>query len=171
MPQSKVRSAPLDSPSLCEDTLPLKEGIGKEIRKLHDTALQHLRALKLMGYEPSGPFTSALELKLDHGTIFEWQKHSQKSESVPYYQDLLNFLNLRAQATESTTTDGSNKRLKHDAPYTKTDFATGGTVASYATNTDLFSSQYILCKPDKHPLCVCPCLKTCLMKQRLLLLR
>ena len=33
---------------------------------------------------------------------------------------------------------------------------TGGTVASHATNTDLSSSQCILCKPDKHPLYACP---------------
>ena len=59
---------------------------GREICKLHDTVLQHLRALKSMGYESSGPFiTSAL-------TMFEWQKHSQNSEGVPHYQDLLDFL-------------------------------------------------------------------------------
>ena len=138
------------------DTPPLKEGTGKEIRKLHDTVLQHLRALKSMGYEPSGPFiTSALELKLDQSTMFEWQKHSQKSEGVPHYQDLLDFLNLRAQATESTITDSSNKRLRHDASFTKRGFSTGGTVASHATNTDLPYGQCILCKPDKHPLYAC----------------
>ena len=76
--------------------------------------------LKSMGYEPSGPFiTSTLELKLDQATVFEWQKHSHKSVGVPHYQDLLDFLNLRAQATESTITDGSNKGLKHDTPYTR----------------------------------------------------
>ena len=48
------------------DMPPLKNGSGKELRHLHDTALQHLRALKSMGLEPSGPFlTSILELKLD----------------------------------------------------------------------------------------------------------
>lgn len=139
------------------DTPPLKEGTGKEIRKLHDTVLQHLRALKAMGYEPSGPFiTSALELKLDQGTMFEWQKHSQKSEGVPHYQDLLDFLNLRAQATESTIADSSSKRLKDDAPYVKRGFSAGRTVASHATNTDLPSGQCFLCKPDKHPLYACP---------------
>jgi hypothetical protein len=39
---------------------------GRELHRLHDTVQQHLRALKAMDYEPSGPFiTSALELKLD----------------------------------------------------------------------------------------------------------
>ena len=51
---------------------------------------QHLRALKSMGYEPSGPFVaSILELKLDQTTLFEWQKHSQSSASIPHYRELL----------------------------------------------------------------------------------
>ena len=41
----------------------MREGSGKEIRQLHDTASQHLRALRTMGHEPSGSFiTSLLEL-------------------------------------------------------------------------------------------------------------
>ena len=52
----------------------LKDGSGKELRRLHDTAQQHLRALKAMGHEPPGPFiTSLLEIKLDTNTILEWQ--------------------------------------------------------------------------------------------------
>ena len=31
---------------------PLKEGSGKELRRLHDNVQQHLRALKAMDYEP-----------------------------------------------------------------------------------------------------------------------
>ena len=50
----------------------LKDGTGKELCRLHDTAQQHLRALKAMGYDPPGPFiTSLLELKLDMNTMFE----------------------------------------------------------------------------------------------------
>lgn len=42
---------------------PLKEGNGKELRMLHDTAQQHIRALKCMGHEPSRTFlTSLLQL-------------------------------------------------------------------------------------------------------------
>ena len=45
---------------------PLKDGSGKELRGLHNIVQQHLRALKTVDYEPSGPFiTSILELKLD----------------------------------------------------------------------------------------------------------
>ena len=64
----------------------LKDGTGKELRRLHDTAQQHLRALKAMGYDPPGPFiTSLLELKLDMNTMFEWQRHSQESTDVPHF--------------------------------------------------------------------------------------
>ena len=70
------------------DAAALKEGTGKELRHLHDAVQQHLRALKAMDYEPSGPFiTSILELKLDTSTRFEWQKHSQGSSEVPPYQE------------------------------------------------------------------------------------
>ena len=78
----------------------LTEGNGKELRRLHDVVQQHLRALKAMDCEPPGQFvTSILELKLDQNTMFEWQKHSQ--DSVPHYNDLLGFINLRAQASET----------------------------------------------------------------------
>ena len=67
--QAHVRAV-LDAPSL-------KDGNGKELRRLHDAINQHLRALKAMDYEPSGPFiTSIFELKLDTNTMLEWQKYS-----------------------------------------------------------------------------------------------
>ena len=55
------------------DAPSLKEGTGREIRKLHDTVQQHLRALRSMDYEPTGAFlTSLLQLKLDSTTLLEW---------------------------------------------------------------------------------------------------
>ena len=86
---------------------PLKDGNGKELRRLHDVLQQHLRALKSMDHEPSGSFiTSMIELKLDQSTMFEWQKFSQKfTDDVPHYNDLLEFLNLCAQACVTCTLD------------------------------------------------------------------
>ena len=50
----------------------LKEGNGKDLRRLHNVCSQHLRALNAMGYDPSGPFvTSLIESKLDTSTMFE----------------------------------------------------------------------------------------------------
>ena len=76
---------------------------------------KNLRALKFMGYEPSGPFiTSVLELKLDAGTMFEWQKHTNSSTDVPYLNHLLEFVNLRAQASEHAVTDNNKRTTSND---------------------------------------------------------
>ena len=84
----------IDAPSVCDSS-------GKELRRLHDIAQQHIRALKSLGEEPSPAFiTSVLELKLDSNTMFEWQGHSQSQTEVPYYQEILKFLDYRAQASE-----------------------------------------------------------------------
>ena len=54
------------------EATPLKDGMGKEIHALHDIIVQHLRALKSLGHEPSQAFiTSLLEMKLDSITMFE----------------------------------------------------------------------------------------------------
>ena len=51
---------------------PLKEGSGRELRRLHDVVQQHLHALKAMDCEAPGPFImSVLELKLDSNTMFK----------------------------------------------------------------------------------------------------
>ena len=85
------------------DTPPLKEGNCRELRKLHDNVQQHVRALKTLGCDLPGTFiTSMIELKLDVDTLFEWQKHSQKSTVVPHYESLLEFIDLRAQASETS---------------------------------------------------------------------
>ena len=139
------------------EAAPLKEGTGKELRKLHDTVQQHLRALKSMGHDPSGPFiTSTIELKLDQSTMFEWQKHSQKSDSIPPYQDILEFLNLRAQATESSIAEHSNKRLKHDSHLNRRNFTSGGAILSCAANAESPPNRCVVCKAEKHPLYACP---------------
>ena len=80
----------LDAPSL-------KGGNSKELRRLHDVAKQHLRALKVMKYETFASLvTSVLEFKLDHTTMFKWQQHTQDSNTVPDFDDLLEFLDVRA---------------------------------------------------------------------------
>lgn len=60
------------------DAPQVRDGSGKEIRRLHDIVQQHIHALTSLGEEPSPPFiTSIIELKLDSTTMFEWQRHSQ----------------------------------------------------------------------------------------------
>ena len=75
--QAHVRAI-IDAPSL-------KDGNGRELRRLHDVANQHMRAIRAMEYSPWTFVTSVLETKLDQTTMFEWQKHSQGSKKVPDY--------------------------------------------------------------------------------------
>ena len=86
------------------DAPQLRDGSGKELRRLHDIILQHLRALKSMDQQPSPSFiTSIIELKLDTTTMFEWQRHTQSQNEVPHYRDILEFIDHRAQASEIST--------------------------------------------------------------------
>ena len=135
---------------------PLKEGNGKELRSLHDTAQQHIRALKCMGHEPSKTFlTSLLQLKLDQTTRFEWQKHNQSEADVALYTDLLEFINLRAQATETLTPDQVQPKRIH-----KGDFLCRNRPQPFhASHAAGASTSCVACKADKHPLYMCPTFK------------
>ena len=126
---------------------PLKDGNGKELRRLHDVLQQHLRALKSMDHEPF--ITSMIELKLDQSTMFEWQKFTQKSTDVPHYDELLEFLNLRAQACETCTSDTKSTPRSDAHPNKKSQ--SNKPVASFAVSTSESVLGCILCKPEKHP--------------------
>lgn len=157
--QAHVRSI-VDTPSL-------KEGAGKELRQLHDVVQQHLRALKSLGHDPPGPFiTSLLELKLDATTMFEWQRHSQDSLDVPLYNDLLKFINLRAQAAESSSAEPAKKSA---TPNTK-GHSVGKSVAAFAASTGL-PINCVACKREKHPLYACTVFKALGHEDRVSLLK
>ena len=133
------------------DTPPLRESNGKELRRLHDTIQQHLQALKTLGCELPGTFiTSMIELKLDVNTLFEWQKHSQASPDVPPFQELLGFIDLRAQASETSCT-AHKKQPRVDQCLKRPH----GRVTSFAANSDSANSNCVVCKTEKHPLYTC----------------
>ena len=123
---------------------------------MHDTVRQHLRALKAMEYEPSGPFTmSALELKLDVNTMFEWQKNSQEESGVPHFNTLLEFINVRTQASE-TSISGHKVPSRNDAHPTRKPPTSSKPMASFAASATGPANGCVLCKTDKHPLYACP---------------
>ena len=101
-----------------------------------------------MDYEAPGPFiTSVLELKLDQ---FEWQKHSNESATVPHHNDLLEFINLRVQASESLATPS-----KGFAPFTNKKQQFNKPVVSYTASASDASPNCPICKTEKHPLYAC----------------
>ena len=135
---------------MISETPALKDGTSKELRRLHDRAQQHLRALKAMGYEPPGSFiTSLLELKLDTNTMFEWQRHSQESADVPHFSKLLDFLNLRAQASETSVFHHKGSPQSGN-PSDRRGHHPSKSVTAFTSNTDP-SPNCILCGTDKHP--------------------
>ena len=141
-----------------------KEGNGKELCRLHDVCSQHLRALKAMGYDPSGPFvTSLIEMKLDWSTMFEWQKHTQESSDVPHYSKMLEFIDLRARASEAILHEGPKC---HAQPVPKKGSALIST--SYVANVD---TACLSCGVGKHPLYVCRKFKSVSPEQRMNLVR
>lgn len=109
-----------------------------------------------MKKEPSSPFiTSLIEMKLDNNTRFEWQKHSQASDDVPDYNDLLKFLNLRAQAAESAMS-GSRRHGNNRKGQTPN---LPGREFSHLTHAqDPSSSDCVECN-EKHPLYPCKMFK------------
>jgi len=118
---------------------PWKTARGRKSRAFHDLVIQHLKALKLLGHDPSqAVINSLLEVKLDAITMIEWQRHSQDHTDVPDYQDLLDFLNSRAQATEAST--GKKRVSRHF-----------NTIVISMTPTD----RCISCGTEKHYLYTC----------------
>ena len=115
------------------------------------------------------PFiTSLIEMKLDLDTVLEWQKASQDSADVPHYAKLLEFLNLRAQASESASSK-SRKSTRNDYPLTKKYLPNRST--SLVTNTSGTTVlQIVFCVKRKsihctHVLASRPCLMTRWLQQ------
>ena len=103
-----------------------------------------------MKQEPSRSFiTSLLELKLDSGTMFEWQKSRLGSTDTPHYNDLLEFINLRAQASETISSE-----LKSKSTATRVNLP-NMSVTSFAASASDSDANCVLCKTEKHPLYVC----------------
>ena len=79
---------------------------------------------------------------------------------VPYFQDILEFIDLRARASEATF-----KR----APRVETPLKKIST--NFAANAESSSSLCVLCKPEKHPLYYCSKFKGMSQNQRLSVVR
>ena len=66
-----------------------------------------------MKEDPTGSFiTTLLELKLDKDTIFEWCK---TTKTTPHYDDLLAFLDLRAQGSETSSSELKKRHSSRQA--------------------------------------------------------
>ena len=78
--------------------------------------------------------------------MFERQRHTQDSNTVPDFNDLLEFLVLRARAGENAAQEGE-RRCQTPPPEKK-----AVTRPSYTFSVEEY---YVACKKAKHPLCGC----------------
>ena len=115
-----------------------------------------------MKLEPSGPFVTALlEMKLDPSTMFEWQKHTQEQSEVPHFMEFLEFIDLRARASEAIIRE-SQRRQYQSAPGK----GSAPTRTSYAANIDI-NTSCVVCEGSKHPLYTCRKFRSLTAEQRM----
>ena len=89
-----------------------------------------------------------LELKLNKETMFEWQKAGQDSRKIPHHDDLLRFLDLQAQASETCASEPKRHNpLGKPSPKSAT---------AFMANTAESIPNSSLCKTQRHPLYICP---------------
>ena len=79
--------------------------------------------------------------------MFEWQKHTQTKTDVPPYKDLLDFIALKAQASE-TSLSSNMKVVKNESPKPKQSLGPGREVASFMANS---KSTSVLCMNESIP--------------------
>ena len=83
-------------------------------------------------------------MELDQLTMFEWQRHSQNQSDVPHYAEILEFIDLRARASEMILHEG-HKCHSQTIPF-KTSTQTRTT---YVIRID---TSCLVCRTSKHPL-------------------
>ena len=138
--QSHVKAI-LETPSM-------KDGNGREFRRLHDLFQQHLCALNAAESDELSQFmTSVIQLKLDPDTLFEWQRHTQDVTEVPPFPKILEFIDLRARASETTTQTSRRPQRTETTPKRS--------VASFVTNSESNGGRCVVCKTERHPLYLC----------------
>ena len=84
--------------------------------------------------------------------MFEWQRHSQDDTDVPHYNKLLEFINLRAQASETPPT---GRRRVESTQSTRNSSQPTNSVASFAANGADSATDCVLCQGEKHLLYAC----------------
>ena len=76
---------------------------------------------------------------------------------MPAYQELLEFLDLRAQGSESSVPDANQRKSRVEVYNArKTPFKSGAITSFVSSAYDRSSSSETLCGPERHPLYACP---------------
>ena len=124
----------------------IKSGNAKELRLLHDVVNQHVRSLRTIKGDTFEAFvSSSVEMKLDRASKFAWQQSVRERRDVPPIDELLEFIDSRAQASESSIP--YNVDHKHPSTEKKPKLR-----SSYQANTE---RKCVGCYEATHPLYSC----------------
>uniref|UniRef100_A0A1X7TFI7 DUF5641 domain-containing protein n=1 Tax=Amphimedon queenslandica TaxID=400682 RepID=A0A1X7TFI7_AMPQE len=85
--------------------------------------------------------------------MFKWQRHSQSQNDIPHFQELLDFIDRRAQASEVSRSHLPHK-TKNEGPLFQKKPQPKQVPAFPSTTTNL-QSDCVLCKTEKHLLYTC----------------
>ena len=86
------------------ETPNVKTGSGRELRQLRDVVSCHACSLRTIKGDMFEAFLSVyIEMKLDQESKFAWQQHTHEKKDVASIDELLEFINWRAQASKLST--------------------------------------------------------------------
>lgn len=139
----------------------VKTGSGRELRHLHDLVSQHLRSLRTIKGDTFESFMSSLiEMKLDQSSKFAWQQHTHERRDIPSIDELLKFVDWRAQASELSIpreTERKHFNVERNKPRT-----------SYQITTE---RKCAACNEAPHPLFACTSFQALPHEDRLAMVR
>ena len=146
-----------------------------DLRKLVDLVKRTISSLKATGqYDIDSLLSSIVFSILPSRLQTSWAQHSKKQKKVPPISQLLTFLRDHAETLPSTgpplpaatPAEPSSKKPFTRKPDWKQDHHKPKCVHS-VTPTSSYRWECILCKPEKHPLHLCPNWATLTVLQRL----
>ena len=143
-----------------------------ELRRLADTVKRTIDSLKSTKYYDLDSFMIYLILPSRLQTL--WDQHTKKDKGVPPVQQLLLFIRDHAETLPSThpppaekaTDPGRKPHKKFDKKEQYQHPKTKGNI-HVVTPADAYRWECSLCRPDKHPLHVCPKWSSFNINQRL----
>ena len=142
-----------------------------DLRRLKDNAQADIESIKGTGHYTIDTFLTSLYyniLPIRLQTL--WDQHNKKSKKVAPVQDLLDFVSEHAEtlpATASTAKTPSDIHEKKPKPKQGKGSRANIHVVTPVSPSNSYKWECVLCKPEKHPLFVCPKWQNYSIPQRL----
>ena len=152
--------------------LPSPKQTRTELRRLVDLVKRTINSLKATKHYDMDSFVSSLVVSVLPSRLqTTWAQHTMKDKGVPPISKLLLFLRDHAETLPSTGAPPPatpSEPATRKSSHRKQDFYKPQGVHSITPSTsNSYKWECILCKPDKHPLHLCPQWATLTVPQRM----